>query len=340
MRKCIFLFCAVLISGASIAAPQPDINEDGVVNIVDLVAFAAQWLKVCTIFTGCDNSFCCDNSFFGFANFDLNIQVDSKDFQALAQRWLQTGKPQGFLTLEWVSINKTGFSGQMSRYEITNAQYAAFLNALWQQNLIFIDPDYYKVYAITDTQKTQPYIQLYKSTQPNPSPLSLIGFDGSAFYVRNRDGRNMSNHPVTFVSWYGAKAFCDYYGYRLPTKTEWQAAATYDATYIYGCGATINALKANYNDPNLSLDGWGNNPLALSDFPLTTPVDFYLPAGFGLNDMAGNVAEWTATLAASPNIYHACGGSFYSIPEQCLISYTDQLPADTCMWNFGFRVCK
>ena len=72
---------------------------------------------------------------------------------------------------------------------------------------------------------------------------SRILFEGTTFTV----DKDFENHPVTFVSWYGAMAFAAHYGWRLPTEWEWQAVADYDGSYTYGCGTEINSKIANYD---------------------------------------------------------------------------------------------
>ena len=91
----------------------------------------------------------------------------------------------------------------------------------------------------------------------------------------------------------------------MPTEWQWQAVADYDGTFTYGCGTTIDHNKANYA---------GANPLELSYYPYTTPVDYYDSFGYGLNDMAGNVYEWTDSCydeQCEPDRRTVHGGDWY-----------------------------
>ena len=110
-----------------------------------------------------------------------------------------------------------------------------------------------------------------------------------------------------------------------------------DSAYPYGCGTAINQSKANYK---FGL-GAGDycNPLGLSSYPYTSPVNHYSSYGYGLNDMAGNVWEWTDSLySSSPGGVR--GGSWFYDDSLCTVSFRgihDWLdPSD----NVGFRVCR
>ena len=89
------------------------------------------------------------------------------------------------------------------------------------------------------------------------------------------------NHPINYVTWHEAEAYCTWIGGRLPTEPEWEYAARGGEEGLkYPRGGEISDKDANYG-------GAGG-------FPGTFPVDRYLANGFGLYDMAGNVWEWVA----------------------------------------------
>ena len=231
------------------------------------------------------------------------------------------------IPITWVAINDPGFTGEMSKYETTNAQYCQFLNSAKAAGLITVSNN--GVYAVSDTSHSEIYFKIY----PGLSPYSQIRYDGSTFSVRSRDGYDMSNHPVGEVSWYGATAFCNYYGYRLPTAWEWQAVADYDGSYTYGCGTTIDHSKANYS---------GYHPLNLSSFPYSTPVDYYPSYGYGMNQMAGNAWELTSSIY---NTYYRilCGGGWATKDQDCHVNreWYSYDPSGTRTSNgTGFRVCR
>jgi hypothetical protein len=282
-------------------------------------------------------------AFAGCPSADLtgDCLVDLEDFAVFASQWLTEGEPYPVLNgMTWVSINDSGagmedvdgnpishggFTGEMGKYETTNAQYCEFLNAAGGLITVYNNV----VYATSDTGHLEPYFDIY----PGGSSYSQITYSGGVFSVRSRDSYSMANHPVVYVSWYGATAFCNYYGYRLPTEWEWQAVADHTVAdpYIYGCGTTIDQTKANYYDNDYA------NPLGLSSVPYTSPVNHYSSYGYGMNDMAGNVWEWTSTVSGS---FRVIRGGGWATGGYCVVSYRCDGYPDNSDCSLGFRACR
>ena len=324
----------VLLLACPVAAAEQcrcpgDMNDDTQVDLDDLQLVAQMLLDAGSPFVvPCNTGDCADINSDG--------QIDLEDLQAIADILLDEGSPfiAPCIQMVWVSINDPGvpghegFNGQMSKYETTNAQYCEYLNSAMNDGLIMVYNN--DVYAVSDTSHSQIYLELY----PQLSSYSQITYSGETFSVRRRDGYDMSNHPVVEVTWYGAAAFCNYYGYRLPTEWEWQAVADYDGSYTYGCGTTIDHSKANYDKAN---------PLGLSSYPFTSPVDHYSSYGYGMNDMAGNVWEWTSGCYHSDCRYRSRvvrGGSWYGYGNHCTVSYRNYTPRHYAYYDIGFRACR
>ncbi|MBI2779041.1 MAG: formylglycine-generating enzyme family protein [Gammaproteobacteria bacterium] len=94
-----------------------------------------------------------------------------------------------------------------------------------------------------------------------------------------------ADHPVTFVSWHDAKAYCAWAGKRLPTDEEWEKAArgTDGRMFPWGNQFDINKVNSPVRWGQLKVEGD------------TTPVGAF-PEGaspYGLHDVSGNVWEWT-----------------------------------------------
>lgn len=148
-----------------------------------------------------------------------------------------------------------------------------------------------------------------------------------------------ANHPVVKVSWNDANAFCKWAGKRLPTEVEWEFAARGPAGFAFPWGNEFDAAQAN---------------VKLSGLRGTTAVGSFLAGAspFGVQDMAGNVAEWTATVPEpypgnatpsklyGPNLYIVRGGGWFSPEEQVTTYYRNSNVPIAANDDLGFRCAK
>lgn len=158
--------------------------------------------------------------------------------------------------------------------------------------------------------------------------------------------------PVAGINWEDATAYCKWlsgatgHHYRLPSEAEWEYACGGGRDMAFPNGDSLTPEEANY-----MYDEQGNRV----GLGARTPVGSYPPNGFGLYDMVGNIAEWTAdawhpTLNGAPEegeIWDAespaglrvlRGGSWDYLPRLLRIVWRDHLHQGVRRDNVGFRV--
>lgn len=193
----------------------------------------------------------------------LSITRDEKlDLPSLALEWVKVtggsfemGDTWGDGDSDEKPLRKVTLgSFKISKYEVTNAEYAQFLNEYQ-----------------SDRVKNGTYIGQIMIKENNWG------------IIKNANGwqpaSGFENHPVVAVTWYGACEFCRFYNFRLPSEAEWEYAAR----------GGLNSKGYKYSGSNSpeKIAWYGVN----SD-SMFHKIGQLESNEIGIYDMSGNVFEW------------------------------------------------
>jgi formylglycine-generating enzyme required for sulfatase activity len=240
------------------------------------------------------------------------------------------------------SVNINSF--YMGLYEVTNREYSIFLNTCGN-----------KGEGMDKWIKTEDELE-----EINKKNSGIISVKNGKFEVKT----GYENRPVSFVSWYGAVAYCNWLsdkeyldkcygdtgkrgntdltkkGYRLPTEAEWE----------YGArgGTTGNYYWDEKETPGIYCIYEHNSGKNSGEVGKT------IPNNFGLYDMLGNVMEWTGDwygdyrngnkdnptgpISGTLKVYR--GGSFLQDLNECGVANRFSDLPGSCYSNVGFRVAR
>ncbi|MBV9563938.1 MAG: SUMF1/EgtB/PvdO family nonheme iron enzyme [Bradyrhizobium sp.] len=163
----------------------------------------------------------------------------------------------------------------VGRFEITRDQFEAFVSA----------------------SGYRPGERCYTFEQGQPQERNERSF-------RNPGFAQAGNHPAVCINWTDAKAYVQWLSrttgktYRLLTETEFEYVARAGSRSRFGFGDDVTALCKFANGADRAAKGAGlpadTAYLDCSDgFAFTAPVGSFAANAFGLDDVIGNVWEWT-----------------------------------------------
>ena len=253
------------------------------------------------------------------------------------------------ITMDWVNVgnpgnaaDSTGYGAvadayQIGKYEVTNSQYATFLNA--------VDPNGANANGV------------YNSNMGSNARGGITYTAGSGSGAKYTLRTSMGDKPVNYVSWYDAARFANWMmngqvggdmetgAYTLngatsgiitanigaqvyiPTEDEWYKAAYYNAA------TTSYSLYPNGQDTITTDD-------ANYDSSASTDVGNYSGDGssYGTYDQGGNVWEWNDAVIGSSRGLR--GGSFSNLENilRASIRFNNDPTNESNI--FGFRVAS
>ena len=230
---------------------------------------------------------------------DCAVKVDARFYAPGAEYGLTTVKiPAGTRMLgseptepsyyRDEKLHEVTISGDfyMSAYETTNAQFADFLNANK------IGEDGKGVWNGTDME-----LLVYDSSARDNGQFDFgVNWNGNMWVP----AMGREDHPVIYVSWYGAAAYAAWVGGTLPTEAQWEYACRggQEGQLPFGIGDGTKMVKGMaqfyiYDYYDLALGGRVVDKTIEGYVSSTYPVGSFEANGYGLYDMHGNVYEWT-----------------------------------------------
>jgi len=231
--------------------------------------------------------------------------------------------------------------------DVTNEQYVRYLNEAHAKGKVkVIDNKVMGFYPgdSFDGYKHEEKVEVGdKLHVPLSEPGIHIEFVNSTFVAEPA----YENHPMVFITWFGAKAYADFYGWRLPTEIEWEKTARgSEDNRPYPWGYEIERNRTNYVSSHNLFEKLFKGAIG------TTPVGFYNgktydgyqtldnQSTYGLYDMAGNVWQWTGDNYPDVHYRYMRGGSHTNYEYNLNVWRRNSAGPDYYGMYVGFRCAR
>jgi len=231
-------------------------------------------------------------------------QISQVEQQLRQREWFESELPRQRRSLSAFCL---------SRNLITNADYQAFVQATGYRS---------PGISATDYQRQGFLVHSYDEVQPY-------------LWRGDRYPTGAEHHPVVLVSYEDAIAFAQWKGqqdqqmYRLPTAEEWEKAARGTDGRYFPWGDEWQDNATNWAGSGIA------GTSAIATFPLSRSL-------YGVEDMAGNVFEYTSTLRQRgiQRVTVMKGCSWDDSPGFCRAAYQHTRPIQSRHILFGFRLVR
>ncbi|MDH4386586.1 MAG: formylglycine-generating enzyme family protein [Caulobacter sp.] len=236
----------------------------------------------------------------------------------------------------------------IDRTEVTNGQFAAFVQATGYVTLSERQPDP-ALYPGVPLDRLKPSSLVFVGAEGlksgDPAGWWQV-VDGASWQHPTGPGSNLDGRdrePVVHIAFDDALAYARWKGRDLPTEAEWEFAARAGLTgarYEWGdkvpdpTQAPANYWQGVFPAIDTAEDGYRAR---------AAPVGCYPANAYGLSDMSGNVWEWTTgryPFGPEAGARLVKGGSFLCADNYCLRyrpSARQPGPPDTGTSHIGFR---
>jgi iron(II)-dependent oxidoreductase len=179
---------------------------------------------------------------------------------------------------------------RISRAAVTNAEYAAFVDAGGYRRRTFWDDEGWD----------------WRESAKAEHPVYWLPEGNGRWKVRRFDRTEAlaPHQPVIHVNWHEANAWCRWAGRRLPTEIEWEAAAATEPTPDGSLGGRKRTYPWGESPPSPARANLDGIALGCVDVGACAEGD----SAWGCRQMIGNVWEWTASAfdpfpGFSPDVY-------------------------------------